>query len=90
MGSDGNGGIELHGKPRGTKQMIEKILSFIKSSEKSTSGESMVICHCNNLPLATQLSTAVKQHFNFKEILIVPTKGTISLYADDKGIVMAF
>jgi len=90
MGSDGNGFIKLHAKPRGTEQMLDKIISFIKTSNRPTNGESMVICHCNNLPLAKQLSTAVHRHFNFKEILIIPTRGAISLYADDKGIVMAF
>lgn len=90
MGSDGKGNIALYAKPRGTKQMIEKLISLIKDSEKLTSGENMVISHCNNLPLAEQLSSAVKQHFGFKEIIIVPTRGLSSLYADDKGIVMAF
>ncbi|MCL2034057.1 MAG: DegV family protein [Oscillospiraceae bacterium] len=90
MGADSNGSIALYAKSRGTKQMIEKILSFIKSKEKPTSGETMVISHCNNLPLAKQLSDAVKKQFDFKEIIIVPTKGVISLYADDKGIVLAF
>ena len=90
MGSDGSGNIKLHAKPRGTEQMLEKIISFIKSTNRSTNGESMVICHCNNLPLAKQLSNAINLQFSFKEILIIPTKGTISLYADDKGIVMAF
>ena len=90
MGADGNGNIALFAKPRGTKQMIEKLLSFIKNSGRQTSGENMVICHCNNLTLANQISTTIKQHFNFKEIFIIPTKGVISLYADDKGIVMAF
>ena len=90
MGSDGEGSIKLHAKPRGTEQMLNKIVSYITNSGRSTSGESMVICHCNNLPLAKQLSSAVKRQFNFKEILIIPTKGTISLYADDRGIVMAF
>jgi len=90
MGSDGNGTIKLHAKPRGTEQMLDKIVSFIRNSDRPTSGESMVICHCNNLPLAKQLSNVVSRHFNFKEILIIPTRGAISLYADDKGIVMAF
>ena len=90
MGSDGDGSIILHAKPRGTTQMLDKIVSFIKSSNRPTHGENMVICHCNNLPLANQLSSLVKKHFNFKEILIIPTRGAISLYADDKGIVMAF
>jgi len=90
MGSDGEGNIQLFAKPRGTNQMLEKIISFIKSSGRPTNGENMVICHCNNSHLAKQLSALVKQHFNFKEIFIVPVKGTIALYADDKGIVMAF
>jgi len=90
MGSDGSGSIKLYAKPRGTEQMIEKIVSYIKNSNRPTSGENMVICHCNNISLATQLSNVIKRQFDFKEIFIVPTRGAISLYADDKGIVMAF
>jgi len=90
MGADGDGSIALYAKPRGTKQMIDKILSYIGSKGKSISGETMVISHCNNLPLAKQLSDAIKKQFDFKEVIIVPAKGAISLYADDKGIVMAF
>ena len=90
MGSDGNGSIILHAKPRGYDQMLEKIVSFIKNSNRPTSGESIVICHCNNLSLAKQLSNTINRHFNFKEIIILPTRGTISVYADDKGVVMAF
>jgi len=90
MGADGEGSIKLFSKPRGTDQMLEKILTYIKNSNRQTVGESVVICHCNNLPLAKQLSNAIKRQFNFKEILIIPTRGAISLYADDKGIVMAF
>jgi len=90
MGSDGNGAIKVHAKPRGYEQVFSKIVSFVKGSERPTTGESMVICHNNNLPLATQISNIVKTHFDFKEILIVPMRGAISLYADNKGIVMAF
>jgi DegV family protein with EDD domain len=90
MGADGNGSIALYAKPRGTKQMLEKLVSLIRSSEKPTSGESIVISHCNNPSLAEQLAGAVKKHFDFKEIVIVPTRGISSMYADDKGIVMAF
>ncbi|MDR2712797.1 MAG: DegV family protein [Clostridiales bacterium] len=90
MGSDKTGNIALYAKPRGTKQMLEKMTSFVSKSGRPTSGENMVISHCNNLPLAGQLSSMIKQRFDFKEILIVPTRGISSLYADDKGIVMAF
>lgn len=90
MGSDGNGNIALYAKSRGTAQMIEKILSYIKESGRKTDDENLVISHCNNPGLAKQLSDAIQQKFHFKEIIIVPTKGISSLYADDKGIVLAF
>jgi len=90
MGADGEGSIKLFSKPRGTEQMLERIISYIKSSNRQTSDENFVICHNNNLPLATQLSNAITRHFTFKEIFIIPTRGAISLYSDDKGIVMAF
>jgi fatty acid-binding protein DegV len=80
----------VSGKDTVPVRVAEKIMSFIGSREKPTSGETMVISHCNNLSLAKQLSDAVKKQFDFKEIIIVPTKGVISLYADDKGIVLAF
>ena len=90
MGADGDGNIALFEKPRGTSQMLEKLLALVKNSGKQTNGETMVISHCNNLPLAQQLSNAISKRFNFKDIVIVPTRGISSLYADDKGIVMAF
>lgn len=90
MGSDGNGNIALYAKTRGVNQVIEKLLSFIERSGKNTEGENLVISHCNNLNIAKLLETAIKQKYRFKEIFIVPTGGISSLYADDKGIVMAF
>lgn len=90
MGSDGDGNIALYAKIRGVKQMIEKLVSYIETSGKKTEGENLVISHCNNPSLAEQLSAVVKQRFRFKEILVVPSRGLSSLYADDQGIVMAF
>lgn len=90
MGSDESGNIALYAKPRGINQMMEKLLSLIESSGKRTEGENLVISHCNNPGLAKRLETAIKQRYRFKEIFIVPTGGISSLYADDKGIVLAF
>jgi len=90
MGADETGNIALFAKPRGVQQMIEKIMSLIEKSEKDTNGQSMVISHCNNLELANQLSSEIKRQFHFNDIFIVPTGGLSSLYADDKGVVMAF
>lgn len=90
MGSDGEGNIALYEKPRGVRQMIRKMLALIEKSEKNTEGQDLVISHCNNPELAERLSTEIKERFHFKEVVVIPTGGLSSLYADDKGIVLAF
>ena len=90
LGSDGAGQITLYAKVRGTKAMLEKMISFINVSGRKTTGENAVISHCNNQTLAEQLAGLIRQRFDFKEIFIIPTRGTSSLYADNKGIILAF
>ncbi|HHW46719.1 MAG TPA: DegV family protein [Clostridiales bacterium] len=90
MGSDGNGNIVLYEKVRGMRQMLERLMSLVENSGKKTEGENLVISHCNNLELAEQLCTEIKKRFKFKNIHIVPTGGLSSLYAAEKGIVIAF
>jgi DegV family protein with EDD domain len=90
LGANGAGEISLYAKVRGTKQMLEKMLSFISESGRMTRGENAVISHCNNPSLAEQLAGMIRERFDFKNVFIVPTRGTSSLYADDKGIVLAF
>ncbi|MCL2704293.1 MAG: DegV family protein [Defluviitaleaceae bacterium] len=88
MGSDGNGEIDLFTKCRGTKQVIQRLMSLIELSGREL--ENLVISHCNNHKLAEHLKTLVKERFNFKKIYVVPAGGLTSLYADNKGIVLAF
>lgn len=90
MGADDTGNIALYAKPRGKAGMLDKMVSLIEASGKETRGESIVISHCNNLGLAEELSRMIKERFSFKEILVVPTRGISSMYANDKGIIMAF
>jgi DegV family protein with EDD domain len=90
MGSDGNGNIALFSYARGEKQIIEKLSDTVRKSGKKTDGKQMVITHCENLPLAKKLMETIKARYNFKEILIVPTRGLSSVYANSKGIIIAF
>ena len=90
LGADGHGEIKLYSKVRGTKAMLEKMVSLISISGRKVEGENAVISHCNNQSLAEQLAGMIRQRFDFKEIFIIPTRGTASLYADNKGIILAF
>jgi len=89
-GSNSKGEIALYAKARGTKQMLEKMLTFISESGRITTGENAVISHCNNPSLAEQLAGMIRERFDFKKVLVVPTRGTSSIYADDQGIILAF
>ncbi|MDL2233401.1 DegV family protein [Ruminococcaceae bacterium OttesenSCG-928-L11] len=90
MGADGNGSIALYAKPRGREQMLDRLVALIRDSGRQTEQETLVISHCNNPGLAERLSQKLREAFNFGRILVVPTGGLSSLYADEGGIVMAF
>ena len=90
MGADGNGEFALFEKCRGMKHMIQQLISLIETSGKETENENLVISHCNNPTLAEQLRALITERFRFKKIYVIPTGGLSSLYADNKGIVMAF
>ncbi|EHS58710.1 DegV family protein [Paenibacillus kribbensis] len=90
LGSDGDGNIALFTQARGQNQIIEKLADTIEKSGRDTEGESIVITHCNNPGLAEKLMTALKNRYQFKDIHIVSTRGISSMYANDKGIIMAF
>jgi DegV family protein with EDD domain len=90
MGSDGDGNIALYSHGRGQKQIIERLTDAIDKSGKIISEESLVVAHCNNPTFAQTFVDAVKSKFSFKQIIIVPTKGLSSVYANDQGIVLAF
>lgn len=90
MGADGDGNIALFSHARGQNQIIERMADMIRKSGKRTEGESLVISHCNNPGLAEKLMQEIKKRYHFEEILVLPTGGLSSLYANDKGIIMAF
>lgn len=90
MGSDGDGNIAFFSYARSEKQIVDKMANTVGESGRATDDAYMVIAHCNNLPLAEKLKDAVLRCYRFRDILIVPTRGISSLYANDKGIIMAF
>lgn len=90
MGEDGKGNIAFNSYARSRKQILEKMAGFIKESGKPTKGENLVISHNNNLDMAQSLKELIAGRYDFKKIIIVPTRGIATLYTCDKGIVMAF
>lgn len=90
MGSDGDGNIALFSHARSELQVIDKLAATIKQSNRSVEGQPMVIAHCNNPTLAQKLKDEISRRYRFSGIHIVPMRGISSVYANDKGLVMAF
>ena len=90
LGADGEGQIGLFGKVRRKTKMLQKLVSLVKEDGRPTEGANAVISHANNPNLAQQLADMLREKFSFKEIFVVPTRGTSSMYVDDQGIVLAF
>ena len=90
MGADGDGNISLFSHVQGWKQVVRKLADTIETDGRDTEGQSLVITHCNNPSLAEELRAEVERRYRFSEILVLPTRGVSSLYANEKGIIMSF
>lgn len=90
MGADGEGHISLYSNAQGWKQALKKLADTIEASGKPTEGESMVITHCNNPSMAETLKSAIEARYHFSEILVLPTRGLSSIYANEMGVIIAF
>lgn len=90
LGSDGNGNISLFSHAQGWKQALKKLADAIGESRRETEGGCMVISHCGNAAFAEELRQAVEARYRFSEILVLPTRGLSSVYANEKGVIIAF
>ncbi len=90
LGADANGDISLFSHVQGWKQAVKKLADTIENSGKKTEGETMVITHCNNPEMATLLADEIRRRYRFEEIVVLATRGLSSVYANEKGIVIAF
>ncbi len=90
LGSDGDGNIVSYANCRGQSNIVKKMVATIADSGKPTDGRRAVISHCNNEALAERLKDEIGAQFAFREIIIVPTRGVSTLYANDKGVILAY
>ena len=71
------------------KQTLARMVSRIAANTDHT-GRRLVIAHCNCRERAEYVRDLVRQRCQFGEILVVPTSGIATVYADDGGIVVAY
>lgn len=90
MGSTPEGQIKLFKKARGENKAVQTLADMIKEMAVDEKNKILAISHCENLPRAELLRDEILKRCNFKNILILQTKGLSSLYVDYQGIILAF
>lgn len=91
MGSDGKGGIALFKKIRGYKKAMNEMFENISETPISILKEKTLgIAHCKAPDEAQALAERIKERYPFLNVHITSMRATISVYANVKGVLIAY
>ena len=85
---DENGEIAIRGKARGSKSMIRFLTEELQ--KVGLAGKRIVISHCMNEKDALALKESLLQAFPGVTVLIQPTRGLDSFYAERSGLIVGY
>ena len=89
LGSN-DGEIELLQKARGVKKAIEKMVAMIADLGGDVTEKRLVIAHCQAAEYAKLAMERASELYNFKDIIVVATRGLSSNYANSGGLILAY
>ena len=85
---DEKGEIAIRGKARGSKSMVRFLTEEI--GKVGIAGKQILISHCRNEKDALALRDALVSAFPRIEVLIQPTRGLDSFYAERSGLIVGY
>ncbi|MDO5714579.1 MAG: DegV family protein [Tissierellia bacterium] len=85
-----DGEIGLYELNRGFKRSLSKLAGRLGEIEKDLSNRILTISHVDALDKAMFFKEKVLEKYTPKDIIIVPTLGLATAYADDGGIIITF
>lgn len=89
MAGTREGEIEKLGQGLSIRQTLARMVSRMAETEDHV-GRRLVIAHCNCQDRAEHVRELAGKRCRFGQVLIVPTNGISTVYANDGGIVVAF
>lgn len=89
MGATREGEIEKLGQGLSIRQTLARMVAYM-AEHAGSMGRRLVITHCNCQDRAEYVRDLVLQKGMFDEIVIEPTGGIATVYANDGGIVVAY
>ncbi len=90
MAGTAEGTIKLYEKVIGAKRAFKRFVDVIEEQELKLEDRILGISHCNCPEKALQFKEEAQKRYNFKDIVIMETRGISSVYANEGGIVIAF
>lgn len=85
-----DGTVDKADQARGMKKALEKMAIAIKKDAFKPEERILGLAHCNNYERALYAKELILKQVNFKDVIIVDTRGISSLYANDGGIIAAY
>jgi len=85
-----DGQIGLVEQVRGSKKAFRRLVELIGEFGDNLEEKVLGIAHCNCLEKAEEFKNEVLKRYKFKAIIIVPTKGVTTVYANEGGLIIAF
>jgi DegV family protein with EDD domain len=90
MGSDENGEIKLVEKVRNSNKAYVRLIEIMQDEIVKNGKKIVAITHVGNWERANQIKEEISKISHVDEIINLKCAGLSSLYADKKGIIVAF
>lgn len=90
MGSDENGEIKLVEKVRNSNKAYNRMIEIMQDEIVKKGKKIVAVTHVGNLERANQIKEEISKIPSVEEIINLKCAGLSSLYADKKGIIVAF
>ncbi len=90
MGADKNGEIKLYEKVRNTNKAYQRLIELMQEGLTKSGRDVVAITHVGNVDRANQIEAGVRTVESVKDVVNIKCAGLSSLYADKKGIIVAF
>lgn len=90
MGADENGEIKLVEKVRNSNKAYNRMIEIMQNDIIKKGKKIVAITHVGNWERANQIKEEIMKKTNVEEIINLKCAGLSSLYADKKGVIVAF
>lgn len=88
--ADRGGEVGVKEKCLGRKKAMTKLVEAVGNMGVSTTGKRAVVSHCNCPERGEEVKAKLEKMYDFSEVLLAPTRGLGTMYADDGGVIVAF